>query len=299
MSRRRQSSDQEDSLDLLLDTVSNVFGGVMFLTLLAALLILSRGSSPKPEPEETVKHQPDPKVNAELVQTQQQQFASELAALEKSIQRLDPNGTTSQKVERLANLEATVKLAQKQHKRVEATVTDRQSQLDDQDAAQSDLEQQIETLTSKIADASEEMKQVRQESARTVQFRPLTSSRSMETVIILRYGRWYLLFNGPHGGLNRRDFFVLPGEDGVKSVTPKPHRGNVVNAETLPLLIQKIRPLFPPRRFHVTIAVWDDSFAEFNPLKDALSAAGYKYRTLPCDSTSRLTNQAAVDPFVQ
>jgi hypothetical protein len=45
--------------------------------------------------------------------------------------------------------------------------------------------------------------------------------------------------------------------------------------------------------------VWDDSFAEFNPLKDALVAGGYQYRTLPCDNTSWLTNQGAVDPFVQ
>ena len=51
MTRRRGQTDESDSLDLLLDTVSNVFGGVMFLTLLAALLILSRGATSVDEPE--------------------------------------------------------------------------------------------------------------------------------------------------------------------------------------------------------------------------------------------------------
>ena len=51
MSRRRANAERDDSLDLLLDTVTNVFGGVMFLTLLAALLVLSGGRAAVAEPE--------------------------------------------------------------------------------------------------------------------------------------------------------------------------------------------------------------------------------------------------------
>src|SRR5690606_34626267 len=43
MSRTRKSN-ADDSLELLLDTVSNVFGGVMFLILLAALMTLTQSA---------------------------------------------------------------------------------------------------------------------------------------------------------------------------------------------------------------------------------------------------------------
>ncbi len=299
MSRRRASSDHDDSLDLLLDTVSNVFGGVMFLTLLAALLILSRGSAPIEKPEEAPPPQVHEEIDARLVQSQTLQTASELEAQRKMLARMDPDGTMAAKAEQLQSIRQTVSLARRQVQRAGSAVTDRRGELEDQQAQQSDLQEQIEQLKKEIAEKSEEMNELQAGSERTVLFRPLTMSRTMEAVMILRYGRWYLLYNGPHGELNRRDFFVLPSEESVTTITPKPHRGNPVSAASLNQLTKKLKQLFPSRQFHVTIAVWDDSFAEFNPLKDALTASGYRYRTIPCDSSSRLTNQAAVDPFVQ
>ena len=49
----RCAAEQEDSLELLLDTISNAFGGVLFLTILLALLL--RISQPKTEAEEITK----------------------------------------------------------------------------------------------------------------------------------------------------------------------------------------------------------------------------------------------------
>ena len=98
---------------------------------------------------------------------------------------------------------------------------------------------------------------------------------------------------------NRKDFFVLESNDSVTTITPKPHRGQPVTDESLNELTQHLKEKFPVRQFFITVAVWDDSFAKFNPLKDALTGAGSQYRTLTCDSSSRLSNQAAAGPFVQ
>jgi hypothetical protein len=299
MSRRRTNSDQDDSLDLLLDTVTNVFGGVMFLTLLAALLVLSGGRAAVVEPEIDTPAVDD-QVLAKLVAAETRQTASALQAQQKTLARLDPDGSIAAKADRLKSIRETLTVARRQQRRAGSAVDNRQQELEDQQANQSDLEDQIAELQQAVTEKSEQVNQIRAASERTVMFRPLSLSRSMEAVVILRYGRWYLLYEQARGSrVNREDFFILESEDAVTTITPKPHRGHPVSSTSLGQLVQNLNRNFPARQFHITIAVWDDSFAEFNLLKDALAESGYQYRTLTCDSSSRLSNQGAVDPFVQ
>lgn len=295
---RRSSSDENDSLDLLLDTVSNVFGGVMFLTLLAALLIMTRGTETVIEPEIDMPVI-NPETEARLIAIEMRQAASVIDAQQKMLARLDPNGEIAEKADRLEALRQTINVARRQVRRTGSAVEDRQQELEDQQAKQSDLEQQIEELREAVAEKSKDVNKIRAESERTVLFRPLSRTSSGEAVVLLRYGRWYLLYEGQHGRLNRDDFFVLESGGEYDSVTPKPHRGHRVSPQSLDELVKHLKLKFPARQFHITVAVWDDSFADFNPLKDALTAGGYRYRTLTCDNTSTLSNQAAVDPFVQ
>jgi hypothetical protein len=299
MSRRRTNSDQDDSLDLLLDTVTNVFGGVMFLTLLAALLVLSGGRAAVVEPEiETPAV--DDQVLAKWVAVETRQTASALQAQQKTLARLDPDGSIAAKADRLKSIRETLTVARRQQRRAGSAVDNRQQELEDQQANQSDLEDQIAELQQAVTEKSEQVNQIRAASERTVMFRPLSLSRSMEAVVILRYGRWYLLYGQARGSrVNREDFFILESEGAVTTITPKPHRGHPVSSASLGQLVQNLNRNFPARQFHIPIAVWDDSFAEFNLLKDALTESGYQYRTLTCDISSRLSNQGAVDPFVQ
>jgi len=44
MSRRRRRDAPDDSLELLLDPICNMFGTIMFVALIAALLAMSRSS---------------------------------------------------------------------------------------------------------------------------------------------------------------------------------------------------------------------------------------------------------------
>lgn len=296
---RRKRSEESDSLELLLDTVSNVFGGVMFLTLLAALLILTRGAQVMEAPQEET-----PAVKSEavsqLVAVEINQVSMALQAQQKMLQRLDPNGSIAKQTDRLADLQDTISLARKQVRRADNSVADRQQELQDLQTEQSDLETQISELQAEIDKQSIAVNRSRSDSERTVRFRPLSRTGSIEAVVLLRYGRWYMLHEGPFGGnLNRDDFFILESNRRITSITPKPHKGHLVTPESLQELMSLLKKRFPSSRFHITVAVWDDSFGDFNAVKDALSAGGYRYRTLTCDSSSRLTNQGAVDPYVQ
>ncbi|QDV83880.1 hypothetical protein [Stieleria sp.] len=297
MSRRRTNSNEDDSLELLLDTVSNVFGGVMFLTLLAALLIIARGTAPA-EPDDAVEERPVP-VSAVLVEAKIRQTAAAIQAQQEIMRQLDPDGDVMAKSDRLRSLEQTLSLARRHAGRTDHLKEAQQQALRDQLANQSELEQQIADVKQQIADQAATASAIRTQSERSVEFRPLSRSMTDEAVVLLRYGRWYLLQTGPSEGVNRDDFFVLQHSRSLTRVTPKPHRGSPVTSQSLSDLVTRLKAEFKPGQFHVLIAVWDDSFSEFNPVKDAVKAAGYTYRTLPCDSSTRLSNQYAAEAYVQ
>lgn len=296
MSRRRSKPDDQDSLELLLDTVSNVFGGVMFLTLLAALLIISRGTAPK---ESEADERAPRKPSRVLVDAKIRQMAIAIEALKRSQERLDPSGKTMADAQRLRSLKETLSLARRHAGRTDNAKEKQRDALEDQLAGHSELEEQIETVKQEIRQVAEHVNAVRSQAERTVEFKQLSRSMTDEAVVILRYGRWYLLQQGPNDGVNRDDFFVLQRSRSLTRVTPKPHRGSPINKRSLGELTDQLVAKFEPGRFHVLIAVWDDSFSEFNPLKDAVKAAGYTYRTLPCDSSTRLSNQYAAEAYVQ
>ena len=54
MRRRRSGGDGDDSLELLLDTITNAFGGIVFLAILVIILLQnsSETSTPASKPDE-------------------------------------------------------------------------------------------------------------------------------------------------------------------------------------------------------------------------------------------------------
>ena len=243
MTRKRGGRDQEDSLDLLLDTVSNVFGGVMFLTLLAALLIISRGATATtetPVPEPTVKTP----VSTTLIEAETRRTAVALASQKMAQQRLDPNGGLSKKIAKLEKTQSTLALAKRHARRSERSLESQNQAQADQQAAESDLEAQIQELQNEVVREKHAASKIRSASERTVEFRALSRSMTREAVIVLRYGRWYTLQTGKSfKSLNRDDFFIL--KDGeVSRMTPKPHKGHPVNQRSLGELKEFLATVF-------------------------------------------------------
>ena len=78
--RRRQRTETNSSLDLLLDTICNTFGGIIFLAILVAVLLQFSGAAPFETPATTS----DESVRA---------LETEIAALERSIARRLPAAT--------------------------------------------------------------------------------------------------------------------------------------------------------------------------------------------------------------
>lgn len=299
--RRRGVSDSNDALDLLLDTVSNVFGGVMFLTLLAALMILSRGA-PSVQPESI----PEPPANGHpptddrILQIELRQLAEAIATEQTVLANLpgDPNDLPKLKEIKAVRtlLDEATKVAGRSQKEFDTA----SKQATRQRIEQAESRTRRDQLAEKLAVRRDELDRAEKIGQRSIAFRPLRLANSTETVLVLRYGRVYRLQNSPNKrSFNGDDFFVIQTERSKTRITPKPHRGTPVTTAAMDALAERIRRSYPPNQYHVTIAVWDDSFGQFNTVCDALQSVGYRYRTIPCNDESELSYGSSASPWVQ
>lgn len=303
--RRRAAADETDPLDLLLDTVSNVFGGVMFLTLLAALMVISRGADslddvPPTDPSEQVTAPEESSdVDAALVQMQLDELTRALeiqsqvmASIEATPAELRALAASDDVQSQLDAVKAAIASAETTKKQLETQVRVSQTARDEQSRESDRIRQEYETTR-------EELERVRAKASRTIEFRPMRASATLQAVVLLRYGRAYLFKTSPGQDFNRRDFFIVESEDSKTTITPKPHAGIVMTPDAAGSLARTMAGQFPPSRYNLAIAVWDDSFAEFNTLKDATTAAGFAYRTLTMNDASKLSFDFSGTSWVQ
>lgn len=299
--RRRGTAEANDSLDLLLDTVSNVFGGVMFLTLLAALMILSRGASSM-QPE-TVDEPPpimrDP-VDDRIVQMELEQVSEAIESQESVMKNLPSDPDELQEFREIRNVESLLENAKAELRQSQKRLADAKTRADSAADQQAKNEASQEALAETLASKQKELERADQVGKRSIAFRPLRMATSTETILILRYGKVYLFQKSPISrSFNDAEFFAIGNKSGSTLITPKPHRGTSVTPKAMSAYANQLRSKFPPHAFHVTIAVWDDSFGQFNTLADALQDVGYRYRTIPCNDEAKLSFGSSASPWVQ
>lgn len=288
-----------DGLDLLLDAVTNTFGGVLFVAVLVTILIRARGPSeqrsrvsPTNDQLETLTAIRESELETLKAAWRQQErnidvLAGELTGaavadiLELQRRRdelLAENREASQRV-----LEARKSMA--------AIVTQ------SEDAAR--LANQIE----RERDRLRELANRTEEASRNAQVPTLRKSTKLEFPLILRYGRVYAPYEPDaltaRGGRTLDDFFLLGNDaDFVKS-TPKPYRGIDLRDPRHVVAIASLLNRLDRRRVHVSIAVWDDSFREFGSLRDALVESDFEYRLMPVVSGTAVIEGDPGTPLVQ
>lgn len=282
MSRRRRL-ESIDSMDLLLDTVSNVFGGVMFLTLLAALLVISRGGDrlkEKSNAGSTEQLPPmDLSTNIEALELKLSELDFMLEAQARTLSDLVPSDDAEQKTAQYDHLQKQLMELQKRSEQVQTGVRNAESLQNATAEMKEDLEQQFRELTAQVKAKKVELKKAEEKSSRMVTFSLLRDASTAEVPLLLRYGKVYRLRTGSVlEEINAEDIEVLKD----KQYLPKKSGGMPVTPSVLSNLVSKMVDRFPPGEYHITIFVWDDSFAAFNSLRNKLVEQGYQYRTLPC-----------------
>lgn len=279
---RRNATQQEDSLDLLLDAISNTFGGVLFLAVLVVILLQFTGD-PETVTQTTEAEQAERREVIRLEQDLKNQRAVIKAQL---------GNTPEELVREVLGL----------RKELLKFVKDRP--VEDGDARTKDFQlafklHEAKAEKTRIEGQIEEIDEVQSRSAKLPRLR---ETKKKEFPMVMSSDRLCLLFDAARGsqrGAPRLDRFeavpapgpdqtglvTIPQDDG-SSLVVKPRAGTGIDltneAGIVGALRQELVNLNPDQTY-LAIAVFEDSFGSFGALRNALVELGFEYRLIPME----------------
>ena len=315
MSRRRRGEDS--SLELLLDTICNTFGGVLFLAILVSLLLKTTRS--RTEQASTADQPPRPAIStADVIRlsTEARELTAQLERLEgdlaqvrgfakafaipgfdESLAKLHAEARKQRELETTraemlvtisadktasATAAAGAMASEKEQAQTKASAQEAAVKLDRAEQEHAELMKAAEILQKKIND-----KNVVQSAGKAPRER---DTNKIEFALFLRYGRVYRVHIHSNGErvVNTEDFTVTEGLT-ENEARAKPGAGIDVAASDAGVRLKAMLSHYPPQAWYAAIAVFPDSFDAFQLLKSRLVANGYEYRVIAVDSPLRDT----------
>ncbi len=276
MTRRRHFHD-DSSLELLLDTITNAFGGILFLALLVVVLLQNSSKTPDALPNVSRTTLSELRTTFQNIETKLVPLRLEVEAREAIATNLaDP---TLEKV--------LLKLTQMREERTELiagtsvvleSISRLQGHSDALDEKGAQLSAEIEAVGVAVGVAQKNLEEERARRKVNSPFPEERTSSKSHIPVTVRYGRWYV-DRSPTGEANLDDFAVLDTKGKYLTITPKPYRGiPVVERDSLSKQLERHLSTQDPSSHYIEIAIWDDSFTEFQPLRDYLVQRGFEYR---------------------
>ncbi|AMV18221.1 hypothetical protein [Planctomyces sp. SH-PL14] len=297
MSRRKESVG--DSLELLLDTICNMFGGIVFISLLVIVMLQMSG-------QRGLRASADD--DAEPVSQER------LAALAADVERLRLDRDRLQAA-RTAQIELISRLipedyqarldrwrdAARERSELEREVAGLESSNVDRVGKVSERRKAITTKARQLAGRQRELAALEKE-LRSIPERPAESlplaehRRELSAVqVCLCYDRFYLrhrYVGGEPAGPNLDDYFVSKADDDTLHVHPKPTGGIVIDAGPRgEAEIRQMLRAFSPEEHQINVTVWPDSYDSFRRLRQILAGAGFRYGILACEADNTVADR--------
>lgn len=299
---RRRASLNGDSLDLLLDTICNTFGGVLFI---AILLIVLLQLSPAVT-ESTPRDQPSPGESESI-----DDLRLQLAELTESVKRQEQllEQTVSPKLESaLSEMSSRQKAASASLKQVgdlESRNKATEEELHRSDVAAAELQGRLVEAERQITELRTVLSTKKSETTEEIHS-PVERSEfgKSEVGLVLRYGRFYVWHryspSGERLGLNTDDFLILDDTSDGIVVRPRPNRGIPIDrSEAARRAIAERLHEFNSNRKILAFIVRPDSYSEYRIVRDVAVSLGFQYRLMPCDSDSAVIDRGGRGGFVQ
>ena len=280
---RKRTTGPKDSLDLLLDTMCNAFGGIVLIAILVALLISPSDSNSSRES----------KVNRETLELSRKsrelsELENQMAVLEeryKDIEEIIPF------VQKRDQLRETLKKLQESEAQSLVSLNNRLAELMEQqvEAEQelSDLTAEIAALTSEIDSTStalsnleEQMKEIVASNTKITHPPARRDASGFQCNFILRYGeifpiQKFELNDGEIMGVVENESSILWLGDTVKPIKGSGLRIGRDNQEINRILSQlsthnKTLASRPSRRVYIISFVYGDSFETYEQLSEII-----------------------------
>jgi len=306
---RRQMISTDDSLELLLDTICNTFGAVIFISILAS--ILAQNSSPESASSE--------ETEAAIQETHTRQ--RELSELRQRQQKLESQLTQQETIIRRFSSEESVSLAlqinqdSQTHTRMSAQKTETAHTIERTERERLQLEQairdqlkQLNEVKASQAEAANNLRDLETDRGHTAEVRRVHETTKFGFTFALDNGRFYSVHTSddPNANeadlmLNRDDCEILESA-GVTTIRPLKTAGLAIRGTMSPKKDLKARLAVVGKKFVVRLFVAKDSFGEFLPVKEVMTELGLEYalEIMPGEDVDLvLTDKAQERTFVQ
>ena len=299
MSRRQ--SEKADSLEMLLDTMCNAFGGLILIAILIAILARPQtpdGADPdvelvKVEIEAKTPTAEDLKAEEEGLQAQADKVdpsVKDLVEQEKQV-RLE----IAAKTNTLRNLAATPEELEKVRNKLDAQKKNNQDKAGD------------------IADANKELEAARAKIQHAFKGEPVTvraprsrGTKKKPVYLVIRDGKFWAsdLFKNGKAVYNEIAFDIRRDRSGQPvSQTLKPTSGLLVGKSKAAIQRSKIwfyfSNGFPKQSYYAYVWVTKNSFTEFRFLKELLVSNGIEYNWKPVPDDFKTFHFGGFDPGIQ
>lgn len=286
--QRRSANQNSGSLDLLLDTICNTFGGILLIALLVIILLntTSKTSADLPASRVTEK---------EMLETaiEQDQLLTEIARLQKALKEVDATQSrllpseliaTAKDLKTLQNAKTQL-LVEKSQKVDENAKA--QAKINSVNRQNAQVTQDLEEAKNSYAALEKQIQIEIDQRSRTAVIPKVEQSSKDAKTFFLANGRVY----GPvftDQVYNSNDFMdVVSG--GQKYIQPNPN-GGVVIAKKNPDLA-KIKSKFngiSSQQFDIKLFVYPDSFDRYEVIRDVMASLSLKCDLIPLTASDKV-----------
>ncbi len=306
---RRQTISPDDSLELLLDTICNTFATVIFISMMAS--ILAQNSNPADaSPQETTEAINETFTRQrELSDLRQKQdtLQQQLAQQEELIRRFSSEESVSLAIQIHQDSDSQARMSAQKTETADAIVLAEREQLILEHALQEQLKQ-LKEEQARFDEATNNLRNLNTTAGHTAEIRRVHETTKFGFTFALDNGRFYAIHTSDDQDsslmnlmINRDDCEVVEVL-GVTTIRPLKNAGVLIRGSASAQLDAKAKLAGVSKQFIVRLFVAKDSFAEFLPVKEALTELGLEYalEIMPGEDVALILTDRVTDrTFVQ
>ncbi len=296
MSRRKL--EFPNALELLLDTICNTFGAVIFISILLSLVVDEHSSSRSGQDSSGIieKLVADRQQEIALAKARHIQLSVLLQQQKSLIDKLSNSASRNLAAEVDQATRSRSDMLHTQTRMVEA-LTNSESEMLRKGVLMEQAKELRDRLRTDVSGLSQQLSNLIASSGRTATVSRVRPTNKSGYAYMLHAGRLHRTIS-PSGDIDLDDCSE-ENRDGITCLVPKPGGGLAFPA-TPPKIESRFRELDPKRHF-VRLFVSPNSFPEFIPVKDALIRKRFEYevRIFDDNDAALYLSSERIESFVQ
>jgi hypothetical protein len=300
---RKSSGPDESNLELLLDTICNTFGVVLFISMLVVIRVNASQAEIESQPV-------DDTTELELIERQQEldEARDKLQQLRQALaqqQSVTSRYSTTESRRLAASVQKDARSLADQLDRKQNLMASLVSTQQEVNQATADLQKQASTLSqlrSATATAESQLQSEVTKRSRNVRAPELRESKRDPIPIFVKDGRLCRFYTPLQGRLSRNNSEITKSTDASGNVVYDAVPGGGLAISTAPPNPDQIKSAltgFSPQDHVLQVFFWSDSFAECQILRDVMVEMGFRHSLVPMPDNENVGASSSAGPIYE